>query len=556
MPYSITKDNPDCSGWAVVDPDNVVFGCHQTKAGAIAQAVAISLSTGEEFVGERLDDGPPALIVDIDGTLIIDGRPNDDVIRYIDSFDDTLIFVVTSRFIGDRAETLDALLGFDIDFDEVFMRPEGIEGTEFKASVAEKLLESYNVMVAVDNDEAARAAYRDLGITALAVEDVPNTDFGMEDEEDDEMRAVDLSAPEFMRAAARRGLDWHEQGLSGDGIVARTIREARAMAAGQVTEDKWRRLSAWIARHLVDLEAPDADPDSEGYPSAGVVAHALWGSVGGRTGALRAKDYADRIIARLEAESEDTARSQVKTTYRLGRMNDMGQVETREFVGTLELRQEGDGNTFTGYAALFNSPSEPLPFTEIIAPGAFKRSLASRNDVKMLFNHDAGQVLASTRSGTLSLMEDERGLRVTASLPDTTTGRDVRELVSKGIIDAMSFGFTVPHRGDSWSDDGSTRTLKSVRLHEVSIVAWPAYSSTAGTVAVRGLDRLAQRAEVDADALQDVLTRLENGAESLSPADRALLEQVLDRLVPVDEPVGDLDLLALKKKKLDLLERL
>jgi hypothetical protein len=158
----------------------------------------------------------------------------------------------------------------------------------------------------------------------------------------------------------------------------------------------------------------------------------------------------------------------------------------------------------------------------------------------------------------LKLEEDDRGLKVTATLPDTTTGRDVRELVSKGIIDAMSFGFTVPHRGDSWSSDGNTRTLKSVRLIETSIVAWPAYSATAGTVAVRSFDKLAQRAEVDADALQDVLTRIEAGAESLTAADRALVEKVLDRLAPeveADEVVGDLDLLALKKKKLDLLER-
>jgi HK97 family phage prohead protease len=205
---------------------------------------------------------------------------------------------------------------------------------------------------------------------------------------------------------------------------------------------------------------------------------------------------------------------------------------------------------------LFDSPSEPLPFTEIIERGAFKKSLASRNDVKMLWNHDSSAVLASTSSGTLSLVEDERGLKVTAVLPDTSVGRDARELISKGIVDAMSFGFSVVR--DTWSPDGSTRTLKSVRLHEVSVVAWPAYTSTAGTVSVRALDKIAERAEVDADALQDVLSRIEEGAESLTTDDRRLLEQVLDRLAPeeqADEIVGDLDLLALKKKKLNLLEK-
>lgn len=373
---------------------------------------------------------------------------------------------------------------------------------------------------------------------------------------------ADLTAPAFMREAAQQGLEWFEAGLAGDGVTDETVSEARLMADGVVSADKWVRVSAWVARHLVDLDAPDADPDAEGYPSPGVVAHALWGSTGGRDGASRVQAFADGVVADIaddeSDESDDTEGEPMESSYRAGKLNDMSEFETREFTTTIELRAEGDGNTFSGYAALFDSPSEPLPFTEVIKRGAFTRSLKSRNDVKMLWNHDSGAVLASTRSGTLSLVEDERGLKVTAVLPDTTAGRDARELISKGIVDAMSFGFSVPSGGDSWSSDGNTRTLKSVRLHEVSVVAWPAYSATGGTVSVRALDKLAQRAEVDADALQDVLTRIEAGAESLTAADRALVEKVLDRLAPeaeADEVVGDLDLLALKKKKLDLLER-
>jgi HK97 family phage prohead protease len=374
---------------------------------------------------------------------------------------------------------------------------------------------------------------------------------------------ADLTAPAFMREAAQQGLEWFDAGLAGDGVTDETVSEARLMAEGVVSADKWVRVSAWIARHLVDLDAPGADPESDDYPSPGVVAHALWGSVGGRDGALRVQAYADGVVADIaedesDDEDSDTQDGERVSAYRAGKLDSMGKVETREFHTTIELRAEGDGNTFSGYAALFDSPSEPLPFTEVIARGAFTRSLKSRNDVKMLWNHDSGQVLASTRSGTLSLVEDERGLKVTAVLPDTTAGRDARELISKGIVDAMSFGFSVPSGGDSWSSDGNTRTLKSVRLHEVSVVAWPAYSATGGTVSVRALDTVAQRAEVDADELQDVLTRIEAGAESISAADRALLEKVLDRLAPeveADEVVGDLDALALKKKKLDLLER-
>jgi len=112
-----------------------------------------------------------------------------------------------------------------------------------------------------------------------------------------EMRA--LGTPGWMRRNARRGLAWHEQGLSGDGIVARTVREAREMAAGTVSEDKARRMAAWFARHMVDLQSPDADPQSDNYPSPGVVAHALWGG-GTRPESERAMRWAKARVAELD----------------------------------------------------------------------------------------------------------------------------------------------------------------------------------------------------------------------------------------------------------------
>jgi len=89
-------------------------------------------------------------------------------------------------------------------------------------------------------------------------------------------------------------------------------------------------------------------------------------------------------------------------------------------------------------------------------------------------------------------------------------------------------------------------------------VAFPAYTATAGTATVRALDRLALRANVDVDALADALLKLENG-EDMSSADRDLLSSVLDTLAPEEaakEETPDLsvDLLALKKKKIELLK--
>tara|TARA_R110002096_G_scaffold40770_2_gene110788 strand:+ start:3709 stop:5004 length:1296 start_codon:yes stop_codon:yes gene_type:complete len=364
-----------------------------------------------------------------------------------------------------------------------------------------------------------------------------------------EQRQVDLSPPAYMRASARRGLEWHAEGLSGDGLVDRTISEARAMARGNISADKWVRLRAWIARHLVDMDAPDNVPGADGYPGKGAVAMALWGGGGSMRSAERALAYADGVVGRIEEENEGRAKGEA-----------LSKMETRIFnVDSFEVREDSDGMHLEGYAALFNSRSENLGgFTETIQPGAFRTSLRARNDIKFLWNHDTGAVLGSTRAGTLTLTEDDRGLRVSGLLPSTSHGRDAAELVRRGDVSAFSFGFSMPARGgDSWNAEGTERMLKSVRLHEVSLVAFPAYPETAGTATVRGLDKIAKRAEVDADALADALLKIENG-DDITSDDRQLLEKVLSELAPEPEVVDaapdlSMEMLALKKKKLALL---
>jgi HK97 family phage prohead protease len=371
-----------------------------------------------------------------------------------------------------------------------------------------------------------------------------------EPRDDAEERQVDLSPPAYMRASARRGLEWHREGLSGSGIVDRTIREARAMSEGNMTADKWVRTRAWIARHLVDMDAPANTPGNDDYPGPGAVAMALWGGGGSKRTAERALAYAEGVVGRLEEENEGrTVTGEAKL-----------KLETRVFdVDAFEVREDSDGMHLEGYAAVFNSRSENLGgFTETIAPGAFRSSLKSRNDIKLLWNHDSGAVLGSTRAGTLALTEDDKGLRVSATLPNTTHGRDASELIRRGDVTAFSFGFSLPTRGgDSWNDNGTERVLKSVRLHEVSLVAFPAYPGTAGSATVRGLDKIAKRANVDADALADALLKLEQG-EEITADDRAIVDRVLDELAPnaveqVDENPVDAGMLALKKKKLELL---
>jgi len=318
-----------------------------------------------------------------------------------------------------------------------------------------------------------------------------------------------LAPPSWVRAIARRAV----------GVSPEVV----AVGNGNVTPAMWV-----FVRDVVSV------------PGA-----SLWGVVLSERTRERLHKYADDVVDTIIESNEGRAGGQA-----------LSKMETRVNSAKFEVRETDEGMQFSGYAAVFNSDSEPLPFTERIAPGAFRGSLRNRNDIKLLWNHDSGQPLASTRAGNLRMTEDSVGLFVEATLPMTNLGRDVSILVRDKIVDSMSFGFTVARGGDSWNAEGTVRTLNKVNVIEASIVSFPAYTGTAGTTSVRGLDRIAVRAGVDADALADALLKIENG-EDITADDRQLLTSVIDELapaaVPVEPPAGSLEILALKKKKLELL---
>lgn len=226
-------------------------------------------------------------------------------------------------------------------------------------------------------------------------------------------------------------------------------------------------------------------------------------------------------------------------------------IQFSDFEFRSKNEDDSDYMSFRGYAAVFNQDSEPLPFIERIMPGAFKKSLKSRNNVKMYRNHDSSALLATTRSGTLRLQEDGHGLLVDADLPPTSVGRDLSILMQRGDIDSMSFGFTVPQGGDRWSNDGTTRELREVRLLEVSVVSgFPAYQGTSASV--RSMDAIAQRTGLDADKLAEAITVLEGGNE-LNADQAGLLVEAVEKLrvKPVETPAAVL----LAQKQLDLLKQ-
>lgn len=167
-------------------------------------------------------------------------------------------------------------------------------------------------------------------------------------------------------------------------------------------------------------------------------------------------------------------------------------LERRVFI--IEMRaaeSEADADqrtTVSGYAALFNSPSEDMGFIEIIEPGAFTEAIPT-SDIRALFNHDPNLILARTASGTLKVEEDSIGLRYEFQIPGTTFGNDFRIMLQRGDVNQSSFAFSVKEQ--AWEtkklENGElqyTRRIKKVSsLYDVSPVTYPAYADT--TVALR-----------------------------------------------------------------------
>ena len=142
----------------------------------------------------------------------------------------------------------------------------------------------------------------------------------------------------------------------------------------------------------------------------------------------------------------------------------------------LEVRAENEGRTIVGYAAVWDSPSEFMGFTEYVKRGAFSKTLNDGADVRLLIDHE-GVPLARSKSGTLALEEDERGLRVEAELdPANPDAARIMSAMKRGDLSQMSFAFRTVK--DSWNNDRTVRELREVQLYDMSVVTFPAYEQT------------------------------------------------------------------------------
>ena len=638
MPYFISKTD---SGWDIVKQDGTVLGSHPDKKKAIAQMVALSIAEKMPAGGElKRDVVADVGITDLDDTLIVNNAIHQDYFDWLDH-QNVKLYIVTGRDESQRAETMDQLESFNVQYRELLMRPTEIPAAgsnAWKGSVAKELIgNGESVKFAVDNDPGARAAYKTAGVQEVLdpktinydtlnvrdmMEDMPETpaeealeptkeylaselrellgnvisakflahgahwnvkgvlfsqfhEFFGEIYEDydsaidplaENIRKLDVDAP-FTLPQFVADTEIDATFVGGDPVqLSLAIYKANEILIGDIVETldcaddlnqqgiynfladlqdrfgKWHwQLGAVIGKELTDAYAVDVEEVDE---------------------PLMPGESAPATTPAVDLEEVDSVRfidpTQVAVLAKRGERVTKG-IERRQIIRDLEIRAEGDGMTLRGYAAVFNSPSQPLPFIETIANGAFRDSLNSRNDVKLLWNHDTGTVLGSTRAGTLTLSEDERGLLVEAHLPDTQAGRDAATLIKRGDVNAFSFGFRVPANGDEWPS-ADQRILKRVNVHEVSLVAFPAYTATEGTASVRAMtelsDKIARLAElrgVSPEELTDALLALESGDE-LTERQGELLTDTLGKVLKKDpEVTNPAAVLDLKKKQLDLL---
>lgn len=169
---------------------------------------------------------------------------------------------------------------------------------------------------------------------------------------------------------------------------------------------------------------------------------------------------------------------------------------TRSFKSDLKVREatEQEEKVIEGYFVVFDSVTELWPGCfEEIARSAFDDTL--ENDIRALINHNTELVLARTKSGTLTLRVDEKGLwaRIVVNENDIDA-LNLYARVQRGDVDQCSFGFNVLDEDIEYRDDGTTKwTINKVDLHEVSVVTFPAYEDTGVQARKREFEEIKER---------------------------------------------------------------
>lgn len=166
-----------------------------------------------------------------------------------------------------------------------------------------------------------------------------------------------------------------------------------------------------------------------------------------------------------------------------------------------KIRESGGGaawRVFEGHATVFNQRTLlfEIPWGdgtatrvwELIEPGALDTVLAADPDVHFVDQHDMSKRMARTGvrgMGQLDLSTDHVGLRTYAQInPELSYVRDLAIAMDDGLVDQMSFAFTIQREVmDAHTDaDGNEDYIYSIQevgnLYDVSTVSQGAYPTT------------------------------------------------------------------------------
>lgn len=167
-----------------------------------------------------------------------------------------------------------------------------------------------------------------------------------------------------------------------------------------------------------------------------------------------------------------------------------------------EPTADGNGTLLiVGTPIVFETPTtinDPTgSYTEVIKRGALDG--ADLTDSRLLVNHDLTRIPLARTPKTMQFKITDKGLEMTAELPDTEEAKTAYTAVKRGDLTGMSFAFTVPEGGDSYDAKTNTRTItKIAKVYEVSLVNFPAYptaSAEARSARAEGLKKLEARNE-------------------------------------------------------------
>lgn len=438
MPYGISQQQPDCDGWAAVyrtpEGSYETLGCHKTKQDAIDQMVAAALNDDEEIIGEVRAEGYKPT-----------GSMKDEAQRGLDwrteyNRGGTEVGVARARdIINGRALSLDTVQRMSSYFarHEVDKQGEGWSpeqnGYPSAGRIAWALWGGDPGRAWADNIlKSERQLAGQAADTAVVVLDSQDEVKEMSDTTDTRglppsyRPSASEDVPTVRPSCATCEYFCLMPDMEGGEAVPHCHRWGAAVELDAYCD-------AWEAK---EDEGGEAAPEGEMEPGAEPVL----------------EEEGVRWIA-----VEGDERKAVAYT-------------------TLEMRAATEGNTLVGYAAVFDSPSEPMPFREFVRRGAFTKTLKDGADVRLLIDHE-GVPLARTKSGTLQLIEDERGLRVEAELdPTNPDAARIMSALRRGDLSQMSFAFRVVK--DSWNKERTVRELREVQLYDVSVVTFPAYEAT------------------------------------------------------------------------------